>query len=56
MSEAYSRTELLEEMAEIYYRARLAGEPVLLTPDKLAEVSAKINDYGQSKPSSTGAD
>ena len=51
VSEAYSRTELLEEMAEIYYRARVAGEPVLLTPEQLAEVSAKIHDYGQSKPS-----
>jgi len=49
--EAYSRTELLEEMAELYYRARLAGEPVLLDPGQLAEVSAKIHDYGQSKPS-----
>ena len=53
MSEAYSRTELLEEMAEVYYRARLAGEPVLLTPEQLAEVSLKIHDYGQSKPSPT---
>jgi L-fuculose-phosphate aldolase len=50
VSEAYSRTELLEEMAEVYYRARLAGEPVLLTPEQLAEVLAKIHDYGQSKP------
>jgi hypothetical protein len=38
-------------MAEIYYHARAAGKPVLLTPDELAEVSAKIHDYGQSKPS-----
>jgi L-fuculose-phosphate aldolase len=51
VSEAYSRTELLEEMAELYYRARLAGEPLLLSPDQMAEVSAKIHDYGQSKPS-----
>jgi L-ribulose-5-phosphate 4-epimerase len=51
VSEAYSRTELLEEMAEIYYRAKLAGEPVILTPEQMAEVSAKIHDYGQSKPS-----
>jgi L-fuculose-phosphate aldolase len=56
VSEAYSRTELLEEMAEIFYRARLAGEPVLLTPEQMAEVSAKIHDYGQSKPSSAGAE
>jgi L-fuculose-phosphate aldolase len=51
VGEAYSRTKILEEMAEVYYRARLAGEPVLLTPEQLAEVSAKIHDYGQSKPS-----
>jgi L-fuculose-phosphate aldolase len=51
VSEAYSRTELLEEMAEIYYRAKLAGEPVILTSEQMAEVSAKIHDYGQSKPS-----
>jgi L-fuculose-phosphate aldolase len=51
VSEAYSRTELLEEMAEIFYRARLAGDPVLLTPQQISEVSAKIHDYGQSKPS-----
>jgi L-fuculose-phosphate aldolase len=51
VSEAYARTELLEEMAEIYYRAKLAGEPMLLTPQQMAEVSAKIHDYGQSKPS-----
>jgi L-fuculose-phosphate aldolase len=48
-SEAYDRAEVLEEMAELYYRARVAGEPVLLTPDQLAEVSAKIHDYGQTK-------
>jgi L-fuculose-phosphate aldolase len=51
VSEAYSRTELLEEMAEVYYRARVAGEPVLLTAEQMAETSAKIHDYGQSKPS-----
>ncbi len=49
-SEAYSRTEVLEEMAELYYRAKLAGEPVLLTPEQMAAVAAKIHDYGQSKP------
>src|ERR671916_29642 len=52
VSEAYSRTELLEEMAVVYYCTRLAGEPVLLTEQQLAETSAKIHYYGQSKPSS----
>ena len=56
MSEAYSRTALLEEMAEVYYRTRLAGEPALLTEQQPAEVSATIRYYGQSKPSSAEAE
>jgi L-fuculose-phosphate aldolase len=53
---AFSRTVVLEEMAEVYYRARLAGEPVLLNPEEVAEVAAKITTgYGQPKslPSET---
>lgn len=49
VGEAYSRTELLEQMAELYYRARTAGEPVILTAEQMVEVSAKIHDYGQYK-------
>jgi L-fuculose-phosphate aldolase len=56
VSEAYSRTDLLEEMAVVYYCTRLAGEPVLLTEQQLAETSAKIHYYGQSKPSSAEAE
>lgn len=48
--EAFSRAVVLEEMAEIYYRARLAGEPVLLSPGQIEEVAAKISGYGQTKP------
>jgi len=55
VGEAYFRTELLEEMAELYYRARTAEEPVLLTAEQMAEVAAKIRDYGQSKPSPSEA-
>lgn len=53
---AFSRTVVLEEMAEVYYRASLAGEPVLLTPEEVAEVAAKISGYGQPKslPDETG--
>jgi L-fuculose-phosphate aldolase len=47
--EAFSRTVVLEEMAQIYYQARLAGEPILLGPKQVAEVAAKIADYGQAK-------
>ena len=53
--EAFSRTVVLEEMAEVYYRARLAGEPVLLSPEQVEEVAAKITDYGQAKPASADA-
>src|SRR5215208_6864142 len=46
---AYSLTEILEEMAEIYFRTRLAGEPVILSSERIAEARAKISSYGQSK-------
>lgn len=53
---AYSLTEILEEMAELYYRTRLAGDPSILGPDQLAETRAKISGYGQTKraPGRTG--
>ena len=50
--EAFSRTVVLEEMAEVYYRTRVVGEPVLLTPEQVEEVAAKISGYGQTKPAS----
>ena len=53
--EAFSRTVVLEEMAEVYYRARLAGEPVFLSPEQVEEVATKITDYGQAKPTSADA-
>lgn len=51
VGKAYSLTEILEEMAEIYYRTRVAGEPVILGPEQIAETRAKIATYGQTKPS-----
>jgi L-fuculose-phosphate aldolase len=36
-------------MSEIYYRGRLTGEPILLTPEQMTEVSARIATYSQSK-------
>ena len=51
---AYSLTEILEEMAELYYRTRLAGEPILLDPGQVAETRARISGYGQSKRTSGG--
>jgi L-fuculose-phosphate aldolase len=52
--EAFARTVVLEEMAKIDYRARVAGEPVLLSPEQVEEVAAKISGYGQHKPASAG--
>ena len=50
VSQAYAATEILEEMAEIYYRTRLAGEPILLSPEQVSDTRAKIVSYGQTKP------
>lgn len=52
--EAFSRTVVLEEMAELYYRTRIAGQPVLLSPEQVQEVATKISGYGQTRPASTG--
>jgi L-fuculose-phosphate aldolase len=45
LSEAYSRTERLEEMAMIYYRTRLAGDPLILTPEQATQVAPKVSSY-----------
>lgn len=47
--EAFSRTVVLEEIAEIYYRTKTVGEPVLLTDEQVVEVASKIAGYGQTK-------
>lgn len=49
VGEAFSRTVILEEMAEIYYRTKLVGEPLLLTPEQVIEAADKIADYVQPK-------
>lgn len=50
--QAFSRAEILEEMAELYYRARVAGEPVLLEPEQVREVAGKISGYGKARNTS----
>jgi hypothetical protein len=37
-------------MSEIYYRTKLAGEPILLSPEQVSDTRAKIVSYGQTKP------
>ena len=46
---AFSLTVVLEDMAQIYYRTSLIGEPKILDSEQMSEVSAKIHSYGQTK-------
>jgi L-fuculose-phosphate aldolase len=48
LAEAYSRSVKLEWLAALYWRARLIGNPRILTADELAEVERQIErfDYG----------
>ena len=47
LATALMRAEKLETLARQYLLARLAGEPVLLTPAELAEVHSRYATYGQ---------
>lgn len=49
VAEAYSYTELLEEMAELYYGSRTIGEPVLLAQEEITKTRQKLLTYGQHK-------
>jgi L-fuculose-phosphate aldolase len=49
LRQAHARSIILEEMAEVYYHARLAGEPRLLSTDQIAEVYTQLAHYGQPK-------
>jgi L-fuculose-phosphate aldolase len=44
---AYSRAVLLEWLAALYYRARVAGEPKLLDLEEIARVAALLEHYLQ---------
>ncbi|MFN4156578.1 MAG: class II aldolase/adducin family protein [Paracoccaceae bacterium] len=47
LATALARAEKLETLARQYLLARLAGEPVLLTPAEMAEVHERYATYGQ---------
>ena len=49
LRQAHARSIILEEVAEVYYHARLAGEPRLLSTEHIAEVYNKLAHYGQPK-------
>ncbi len=48
--EAFKRTEILEEMAEIFYRTILAGGPTLLSQSQITDTVDKMSaGYGRMK-------
>ena len=47
LAEAYKHAVVLEEMAELYYHTRLAGNPVVLTNEQVVEVQEAIKGYGR---------
>lgn len=47
LTEAVALAVELEELCGQYWRACLAGEPVLLTEEEMAEVAGKFATYGQ---------
>lgn len=50
VQEAYSRSLLLEWLATLYYRARLLGEPRLLSEAEIARVAGILRGYGLGGP------
>ncbi len=52
VSVAYSKTEILEEVAGIYYRTLVAGEPVILDAEQIADTRIKIVHYGNHRKAS----
>jgi L-fuculose-phosphate aldolase len=45
IGEAYDRVQLIEWMAEVYWRARLAGTPRILSAEELAGVSEAARQH-----------
>lgn len=49
LESAYFRSWLLEWLCSMYYRARLAGDPRVLTDDELSAVDELLRDYGPAR-------
>lgn len=47
LSVAYTAALILESMAELYWRTLSVGEPILLSPEEVARVREKLEQYGQ---------
>jgi len=49
LQEAYNVTEQIEYCAELYYRAKCIGEPVILSDEEMELMKEKFKTYGQGK-------
>ncbi len=47
LAEAYDRAELLEWLCGLYHRARLLGDPTILSDAELAEAARALQTYGR---------
>lgn len=54
LQQAYDRSLTLEWLAELYYRARLCGEPTILSDDEIVRVAQRMSSTGYVTP--TNAD
>ncbi|NPA25417.1 MAG: hypothetical protein GXO34_06290 [Deltaproteobacteria bacterium] len=47
LDDSYNTALYIEEVAELYYRARSLGEPILLSADQMQEAKARFRTYGR---------
>jgi L-fuculose-phosphate aldolase len=53
LAQAYSRTQYLEWLCDVWLRARSAGKPRLLDPAEIDVVAGKLASYGAVSPDAT---
>jgi len=49
LAAAFRTAEEVERVAELYWRARAAGTPVILDAEEMRRVAARFKDYGQQR-------
>jgi L-fuculose-phosphate aldolase len=53
LAKAYTLSQTLEWLCEVWLRAKAVGEPRLLPPEEIANVAARVVGYGQQPPEET---
>jgi L-fuculose-phosphate aldolase len=49
LQEAFNITEQIEYCAELYYRTKCIGEPVIISDEEMELMKEKFKTYGQRK-------